>query len=637
MKKNIVAVLVMISSGLFSFAGDGPYAVKNIPEKLLKNAHVVKRYEELRFELYNLEKAVMYHKVVYTILDENGDDFAQTGSSYDKKFTDVPEISGRLYNANGEKIKSVKSSEILDRSNTDEGTLADYSRVKMHSFFHKIYPYTVEYETEQRINTSFMFPNWRPVNSYNLAVEESHFNVICPKSYLLRYKNFNYPAKPLQSDEKDKTVYKWEVKNFESVEKEYGLPPLTDVFPMIYLASSEFEMAGYKGNMNTWENLGKFMQDLRGGRDQLPADIKQKVHELTDKEPDPNKKVAKLYEFMQQNTRYVSIQLGIGGLQPFDATYVATKRYGDCKALSNYMSALLKEIGVPSYYTLVKSGEGNTFFVPDFPSDQFDHVILCVPLKKDTMWLECTDQTLPAGYLSGFTSDRYVLIVNESGSKLVKTPKYGLNENLEIRYTNASIDNEGHLTATCKTDYRGLQQDDIFTLINTRTKDKILEQLKRGIDLPQYDVVKFDYKQQKTSLPTVSENIDLTANSYAQISGKRLFVTPNILTKTHRKLATDETRKFELVQKDEYWDIDTVEIKIPSGYQPESVPQPVTIDSKFGKYSNSVKVNADKIVYYRSYQHFSGRFPASAYNELVKFYDQVYKADRNKVVMVKPE
>jgi transglutaminase-like putative cysteine protease len=166
---------------------------------------------------------------------------------------------------------------------------------------------------------------------------------------------------------------------------------------MIYLASSEFEMAGYKGNMNTWENLGKFMQDLRGGRDQLPADIKQKVHELTDKEPDPNKKVAKLYEFMQQNTRYVSIQLGIGGLQPFDATYVATKRYGDCKALSNYMSALLKEIGVPSYYTLVKSGEGNTFFVPDFPSDQFDHVILCVPLKKDTMWLECTDQTLPAG------------------------------------------------------------------------------------------------------------------------------------------------------------------------------------------------------------------------------------------------
>jgi hypothetical protein len=62
-------------------------------------------------------------------------------------------------------------------------------------------------------------------------------------------------------------------------------------------------------------------------------------------------------------------------------------------------------------------------------------------------------------------------------------------------------------------------------------------------------------------------------------------------------------------KQDEYWDIDTVEIKIPSGYQPESVPQPVTIDSKFGKYSNSVKVNADKIVYYRSYQHFSGRFP----------------------------
>ena len=95
--------------------------------------------------------------------------------------------------------------------------------------------------------------------------------------------------------------------------------------------------------MNTWEGFGKFISELLKGRDVLPDDIKVKVHQLTDQLKDDKQKVYVLYDFLQKNTRYISIQLGIGGWQPFDAKYVAAKRYGDCKALSNYMVALLKE------------------------------------------------------------------------------------------------------------------------------------------------------------------------------------------------------------------------------------------------------------------------------------------------------
>ena len=89
--------------------------------------------------------------------------------------------------------------------------------------------------------------------------------------------------------------------------------------------------------------------------------------------------------------------------------------------------------------------------------------------------------------------------------------------------------------------------------------------------------------------------------------------------------------------RDTYRDIDSVEIKIPNGYKPESVPKDISLETKFGKYRSSVKVLDDTIIYYRFMEQYSGRFSAKKFNELVKFYEQVYKSDREKLVLVKSE
>src|SRR6185369_10049796 len=105
------------------------------------------------------------------------------------------------------------------------------------------------------------------------------------------------------------------------------------------------------------------------------------------------------------------------------------------------------EAGIRSDYTLIHSGDEENYMTDDFPSSQFNHVILCVPLQKDTVWLECTSQTLNPGYLSSFTCDRNVLLVDENGGTLVKTPRYDYNQNLQVRKTNATVSEEGNLTA----------------------------------------------------------------------------------------------------------------------------------------------------------------------------------------------
>jgi Transglutaminase-like superfamily len=403
------------------------------------------------------------------------------------------------------------------------------------------------------------------------------------------------------------------------------------------VAPSDFEAQGYSGNMSTWENYGKFIYQLKKGRDALPDETKKQVHTLTDNLKDPKEKIKVLYDFLQKNTHYISIQLGLGGWQPFDASYVATKKYGDCKALSNYMVSLLKEAGIAGKYIEIRAENNAQPIVKDFSESQFNHVICCVPLQRDTVWLECTSENLPAGYLSGFTEDRWGLLVDENGGTLVHTPKYGYKENVEQRNIKGSINDEGNLKAGVETIYKAMQQDDLSSVLNSYSDDKAAEYLKKSIDLPTYDIKNLHFAQDKNLLPCISAKFDLAATNYAQVTGKRLFINPNILTKSNDRPTEDEERKYDVELHNEETDIDTVEIQIPPGYTVESPFHDINIESKFGKFNASAKVTPGKIIYYRRQEYYSGRFPPADYASLVNYYQQVYKADHSKIVLVKQE
>ncbi|MEO7049509.1 MAG: hypothetical protein ABI091_29675, partial [Ferruginibacter sp.] len=63
----------------------------------------------------------------------------------------------------------------------------------------------------------------------------------------------------------------------------------------------------------------------------------------------------------------------------------------------------------------------------------------------------------------------------------------------------------------------------------------------------------------------------------------------------------------------------------------------VSIDNKFGSYSISFKIADNKINVVRSYERHVATYPPSDFTELAQFYDDMYKADRKKIVFVKKE
>ena len=628
-----VSFFLMISLAAFA-KDDDKYDVSKINPALLKNANAVKRYELVRFEINDPGNGIYYYKRAITILNESGDEYAFWSQWYDKN-TIIRSVDAILYDSKGKKIKSLKAKDIADVSGTSEGNLADDSRYKFHNFHCKSYPYTVEYEVEIKQHQLMFMPNWMAIEDDKFSVESSVFEIITPNDYTFRFKAFQYDKQP-QITEGGKKTYHWEVSNLSAITDEYASPEWQKITPTIITGATDFELENHKGKMNSWVNFGKFVYNLKDKRDQLPDNIKAKVHELTDSEMDLHKKVGILYQYLQRNTRYVSIQLGIGGWQPFDATYVGTNKYGDCKALTNFMFSLLKEAGINSVYTLVKAGKNKRSIEEDFVSQQFNHVILAVPLAKDTVWLECTSQNLPAGYLSSFTANRYALMITEEGGKLVRTPSYKMKENLQKRNIRANLDENGKLTATVTTNYKAIQQDELFSFINTHTKKEQLESLKKMIDLPNYDITSFDYKISPSVLPELSESLNIVAENYAQVSGKRIFIQPNVLNKSSIQLK-DEERHYDINLTYEFADADTVEIVMPAGFVAESMPQATSISNKFAIYKIGFKYTENKIMMTRLLEKKSGNFPKSDYKELAKFYSDIYKADRAKIVLIKKE
>lgn len=634
MKKILLSTINIFWLTTVILANEGDFAVSKIEASLLKNAHAVVRLDEMKLEINGIKGYRYTNHYAITILDEKGEDWAQLYEYYDK-FTDIISIEGFLYDADGKTLKKIKKKDTQDISGVDGGNLMDDSRFKKHNFYHRIYPYTIEYIIETNKSYTFSFPAWQPQAAEQLSVEQSNFTVLFPQDYSLRYKVFNYSQPPVESMVKENKSLTWSIKNLPALIDEPYSPRWSEITPTVLFAPSEFQMDDFKGNMTSWKDFGKFIYDLKQGKDELPPSIIQKVHAIADPIQDKSEKVAKLYQFMQENTRYISIQLGIGGLKPFPAKDVATKRYGDCKALSNYMYSILKEAGINSYYTIIKAGRGATYFNTDFPSNQFNHVILCTPLQNDTMWLECTSQTLQAGYLSDFTCDRPALLVDENGGTLVRTPIYTMKDNLQVRNIKGKLDEKGNLQIDTKSEYHGLQQDGYHQIIKGLSKDKLKEYLNEVLKLSMYEIDDFSYTEIKTKIPAIQENLKILANSYATVTGRRMFIMPNVMTKSSKKLTADSSRKYEIQLNTEFQDIDSVEVEVPTGYTVEALPAKVSMETKFGKYQSSIKVIDNKLYYYRNHEQKSGRFPKEDYTELVKYFETIYKADRVKIVFVK--
>lgn len=629
---KLLSTLILSFFSLASCIAQDNYDADLIPATLRNRANAVIRNEETSVNMLAPNNVVYTVKQAITILNKNGEDNARLVLFYDKN-TSIKNVTGEVYNEVGKLIVKFSESAFKDESAVNDFSLFEDNRIKHYLPNINVYPYTIVYNYTIRFKQNLIIPNWTPKPANDVSVEKSSYTFICKPTDQFRIKAQHVTSKAEeQVNDKQKSLI-WKVANLTSQKDEPFSPNKETYQPSIKIAPEQFTYYNYKGAYTNWQELGKWYYDnLLKGRNTLPLETVETIKALVKDVPTDKEKAKKIYEYLQTKTRYISVQIGIGGFQPFTATEVDRLGYGDCKALVNYMQSLLAVVGIESYYCVVQAGSEKKSLDPTYASmNQGNHVILCMPLKGDTTWLECTSQKIPFGFLSDFTDDRYVLACTPEGGKLLRTPKLTVQNNLQVRQAEFTLTNEGNLTGTLKTVFSGSQYDNHEHIIGK----PLLEQekmLKEAYAIDNINFDKIDYVQKKNIEPELIETLTLNIRAYGAVNNDKIFLPINPFN-IQRTIPEVKNRAMPVYINRGYTDLDTIVYLLPDQFTGTIEPYEKVMNCAYGSYTATAKLIGKKLTYTRKIILNDGTFPAESYEVYSKFMADVNSADHQKLIL----
>ncbi|GAB2766225.1 DUF3857 domain-containing protein [Salinimicrobium soli] len=636
MRKFLSFVLLGLLTSLLS-AQEISYAALLIDDPLLDNANAVVRYSYKEVRIEAIDKMRILTKTVVTVLNERGDRYGFVGNAYSDNIK-IKEQKAFIYDGLGQQVRKYKQRDFDDRSLVSSNDLYSDDRLSYLEYTPQEYPYTIVFESEVVTDNTAFVRDWDPVPGYHISVEEANFSFKNLAKIPFRYKEENFEGMKI---EKDSTEFElnYELSKLPAYDYEELSPDLEDFTPLVQIALNEFSLAGVKGRARNWKELGEWQfNNLLTANDPLPESTITRINKLTATAESDIDKARIIYEYMQENSRYISVQLGIGGWSPMPAADVDELKYGDCKALTNYTRTLLASQGIESYYTVVSAGEEKKSMDTDFASMEGNHVILNIPQEEgEDIWLECTSQTHPFNYLGDFTDDRNVLLIKPEGGELVKTPSYTATDNVRETSSEIQLLEDGAFKAVVQRKSRGTTYGDIYGINTISEKDQVLYYKKNWGHLKGLDVEKVTYYNDKDQ-KEFTEELQLSGQKLSSKAGNILLLPLNFLPLKTYRLPHKEKRNFPIEISRGRTYIDTFQYILPEGFVAESVPENVLIENRFGSFEiqNELKPGEKNVLeVVRKYQLNEGLWPAESYEEFQSFMNSLNSLSNQKAVISK--
>lgn len=631
---TIFSIVFMLCSNIFSQEKQNLSSI-SIPKELKESANAIIRLSKTIIDVESIDYLVVKQQRIITILNKLGKKHIGAYKHYNND-TKITKLSAIIYDALGNKIKKYSKNDFQDVSAIDGGTLYSDSRVKFLEHTPTSYPYTVVFESEYKNSSTGFIPKWFPIENYNLAIEKSIYILNNLQNIPFRKREKNFDGFSIKNSSTGNNL-NYSLTNRLAIRPEYYTLNFEELVPNMSISLDSFSLKGIKGNAKNWKEFGKWVyNELIKDKNELSPTTIAKVKDLVKNVNDPIEKAKIIYNYVQNKTRYISVQVDIGGWEPIAANKVDEVGYGDCKGLTNYTKALLDAVDVKSHYSIVWAGNAKKNVSKDFSSMQGNHVILNIPNNGNDIWLECTSQTIPFGFLGDFTDDRNVLVITTEGGIIKRTPAYINKDNLQLTKAKIELLSDGNVSAQIErksygTQYNGKYHTENYTQkeLNKYYKSTVWD-YNNNLEINNIKQINNKKKVEFT------EKIDIKIEKFATLRDSSYLFKLNIFNRITGIPKRYRNRQRPLEIERGFTDKDEFIFSLPQGYTLTSLPEGKKMANKFGVYSLSLeKIDDTTFKYKREFSLIKGIHSKEDYKAYRNFRKTVVKYDNLRIELIK--
>ncbi|GAA5224888.1 DUF3857 domain-containing protein [Membranihabitans marinus] len=575
-------------------------------------------------------KKVTYKSLVIQINDSSKKWQSEIAIDY-KPFQKFKLNHGHIQDIHGNVVRKIKKNEIVTRNNPSSDNLYSDHLISEFDLNWNEYPYQISYsytiEEEEYLNVI----NWIPLIFYETATKKASLTISTPQDYQLKIRQseeFTYS----ESIDKNIKTQLWTIENIQLESQDIFCPAMIENLPQVYVLPQMFNYH-VEGSYTSWKTYGAWQAELNKDSDILPASEKVKVDILIQDIKDTTEIIKTLYYYLQDHTTYVNVDIDVGGLKTYPAEYVCKNKYGDCKALSTYMKAMLNHVGIESRYMNIIGGKNPKRIVQDFPSQQFNHAIVMVPLKNDSIWLENTSNYLPFNYLGSFTQNRYGLIIDKDDSKLVRSPSQDkMDVLLKRSFTFIQKDDESWENETVL-QLRGDSFDKMryFNLKNEKENQE--KEIENILGIKDFKIDKFDWLNYHRDSTFLDILVKGTSAALIRSLGKYRVLSP--LSIEIPTFENPSSRKQIVRFNIPIHKSDTTVYKLNSESENEiKLPKEIELKNRFGQYSAKFENRKNEIHVKERFLLYRGDILLDEYEEFYSFIETIDKYKQKSSILI---